>query len=451
MNRLAVALAADSAATVTAVQGNKIFNSADKLFMLSRRQPVGIMIYGSASLLGVPWETIIKMFRRKLGPSEYPKLEDYGKALLGHLNQNQRLFPADAQDEHFNNMLRNVLGPLSTAIQKKLWQDIFENGTKLSAEETRAFATEQILELRDRWKTFTDAKCFQSDEPRAVLTRHSGKVNEMFAELFGDMSLGRDGMDALHELAYLLMVKDAYSPECTSGVVIAGFGEEEHFPVMQAYNLGGIYEGTLKYQLAKTSTVNTTTPSHVVPFAQTEMVDTFLTGMNPQFERQLWTNVVSLIQRMPEVIVNEIGVLRPEEKVALIGKLKPAALKSALHIVQQLRSFRDEQHLQPILQAIMHCPKDQLAHIASSLVNLNSFQKRMSMKPETVGGPVDVAVISKGDGFIWIERKHYFRPELNPHFFRNFGKDGAGGTQPHEHTESEAGLAGVEDTAGSAS
>ena len=44
----------------------------------------------------------------------------------------------------------------------------------------------------------------------------------------------------------------------------------------------------------------------------------------------------------------------------------------------------------------------------------------MSLERETVGGPIDVAVISKGDGFIWIERKHYFRPELNPHFFSNY-------------------------------
>ena len=32
--------------------------------------------------------------------------------------------------------------------------------------------------------------------------------------------------------------------------------------------------------------------------------------------------------------------------------------------------------------------------------------------------PIDVAVISKGDGFIWIRRKHYFNAELNPSFFR---------------------------------
>ena len=61
-----------------------------------------------------------------------------------------------------------------------------------------------------------------------------------------------------------------------------------------------------------------------------------------------------------------------------------------------------------------------LAQVASTLVSLSSFQKRMSFERETVGGPIDVAVISKGDGFIWIDRKHYFRSDLNQHFFENY-------------------------------
>jgi hypothetical protein len=348
----------------------------------------------------------------------------------------------EVQDEHFIGMLRTVLyGRLSSVIQKKLFNEFFENGTRLSEDQTRTLATAHILELRNRWRAVPDAKCFSNDEPRKVLTRHSGKVNKVFAELFGDMSLGTEGMEALHELAHLLVAKDEYPPECTSGVVIAGFGELEHFPGMQAFSFGGIYEGKIKYKLVQDRSVTSAQPSHVVPFAQTEMVETFLSGMSPQFEKQLWTNVVALIQAMPGLVVNEIAVLKPEEKAALVEQLKPATLKAAQHVAQSLLKYRDEQHLQPILQAITHSPKDQLAHVAQSLVNLNSFQKRMSMKPETVGGPVDVAVISKGDGFIWIDRKHYFKAELNPHFFRNYDKQGTRSAHPHEFTESEAGTA----------
>jgi len=55
--------------------------------------------------------------------------------------------------------------------------------------------------------------------------------------------------------------------------------------------------------------------------------------------------------------------------------------------------------------------------------SLTSFKKKVSMEQETVGGPIDVAVISKGDGFIWIKRKHYFKPELNQQFFANYYRE----------------------------
>lgn len=65
-------------------------------------------------------------------------------------------------------------------------------------------------------------------------------------------------------------------------------------------------------------------------------------------------------------------------------------------------------------------PKDELAAMAESLVNLASFKRRVTDEEETVGGPIDVAVISRGDGFIWIKRKHYFEPGLNPQFLANY-------------------------------
>jgi hypothetical protein len=58
--------------------------------------------------------------------------------------------------------------------------------------------------------------------------------------------------------------------------------------------------------------------------------------------------------------------------------------------------------------------------MAESLVNLTSFKRRVTLDAETVSGPIDVALISKGDGFIWMKRKHYFDGEKNPHFLRNY-------------------------------
>ncbi len=76
-----------------------------------------------------------------------------------------------------------------------------------------------------------------------------------------------------------------------------------------------------------------------------------------------------------------------------------------------------------MVELVASLPKDELASMAEAFVNLTSFRRKVTPEMETVGGPIDVAVITKGDGFIWIRRKHYFDPELNPQFFVNYYRD----------------------------
>ena len=87
-----------------------------------------------------------------------------------------------------------------------------------------------------------------------------------------------------------------------------------------------------------------------------------------------------------------------------------------------LEDWRKRVFVDPVLDMISSLPKEELATIAESLVNLVSFRQKVTMEQETVGGPVDVALISRGDGFIWIKRKHYFDKNLNPHFFTTYYK-----------------------------
>ena len=45
----------------------KVFNTANKLFALSKHHPVGIAVYGTATFNGyIPWEIIIKEYRKTL-------------------------------------------------------------------------------------------------------------------------------------------------------------------------------------------------------------------------------------------------------------------------------------------------------------------------------------------------------------------------------------------------
>ena len=61
-------------------------------------------------------------------------------------------------------------------------------------------------------------------------------------------------------------------------------------------------------------------------------------------------------------------------------------------------------------------PVNELADLSETLVLIESLKERVTTDEESVSGPIDVAVVSKTDGFIWIKRKHYFKPELNPRY-----------------------------------
>ena len=45
-----------------------------------------------------------------------------------------------------------------------------------------------------------------------------------------------------------------------------------------------------------------------------------------------------------------------------------------------------------------------------------------STSPTCMGA--NVAVITKGDGFVWVKRKHYFAPEYNPRVVARYQQGG---------------------------
>jgi hypothetical protein len=51
--------------------------------------------------------------------------------------------------------------------------------------------------------------------------------------------------------------------------------------------------------------------------------------------------------------------------------------------------------------------------VARFMVETASKFARYGLRPETVGGPTEIAVITKHEGFKWIARKHYYTADLN--------------------------------------
>ena len=77
------------------------------------------------------------------------------------------------------------------------------------------------------------------------------------------------------------------------------------------------------------------------------------------------------------------------------------------HFFRQMKHLLDR-NLYQWEKALEDYDLQSMAALAESLVDLTGFHRILTFQQERVGGPVDVAVISKNDGFTWLNRKSWY-------------------------------------------
>jgi hypothetical protein len=160
----------------------------------------------------------------------------------------------------------------------------------------------------------------------------------------------------------------------------------------------------------------------IEPFAQGDMTSTLMQGIDPYLRDFVASYLSTVFARYPRLIADNVqktAGLSDEQKRLLRKELARDSRRLFRDWEKSLDSYQERYYVDPVMDIVKMVPKEDLAIMAETLVNLTIFKKRVT-EVESVGGPIDVALISKGDGFIWIKRKHYFRPELNPQFFQRY-------------------------------
>ncbi|RYU58536.1 hypothetical protein EWI61_10185 [Methylolobus aquaticus] len=410
-NASAIALAADSAVTIG---DQKIYNSALKLFSLSKVAPVGVMVYGNADLMDVPWETLIKTYRKNLAGTTHETLEKYAEEFLEYLNDNPALFPPESQKRW---LLGNVTGYFQM-LRDEFFEElhpILEANGQIEAAEVQQALSKVIGEHHTSLRSETYAEGMTDAFAKQLRSTYLDDFKKIRENVFEKVRIPGALASKLYDIAAFIHTRQVFSTG-VSGLVIAGYGEDEIYPTVITFDVEGVIENKLKYRRneEKSHSISTGNECRIIAFAQEDMVATFMSGINPQVLYFLQSYLTKAFNRLPEL---------------LDSKRNPSEEKRRFksQVDKLLRGFFDEfgDHLRdeqshPVLRMVTVLPKDELAAMAEALVNLTAFKRRITESMETVGGPIDVAVISKGDGFIWVKRKHYFPAELNQHFFANY-------------------------------
>ena len=430
MNQTAVALAADSLATVDSGGSRKTYQ-VNKLFTLSKHHPVGVMVFDSAELLLVPLETIIKTYRRALGRKSFATIQEYAEHLFDYLGNATDLFPEELQNGWYRVVLSDVFGLIDQQIDAAVKREI---GDTASGAPGSASDSEIRRIIGDTIRTFRLA--LEAAEVRAYLpgsfaetlenTRSpliSDEIDECFTKK--NKPLSTTDLRNLRWIAANVLVRDWPLDTVQTGVVIAGFGDSETFPTVRTYIVHGIVNNVPIYDPSKSETVPPNRDHRaVLPFAQRDVVDTFLGGMDSEDREFLRRALAMFFGRLPGIITDCMDssglALLPELRDKFSKSMQEATKNIPQEFVDHVRQRLRKKHVEPLVDVLEFLPKEELAALAESLVSLTSVKRKLSMEIETVGGPIDVAIISKGDGFVWVKRKYYFDPKFNHAFLDRY-------------------------------
>jgi hypothetical protein len=403
MNQRAVALAADSA--VTLVDGGVVVvrNDQRKLFHLANGLPVGLMFFGVADMMGHPWEHLIEHFQKRTKPGPLPHVGDYAAKFAGMLDNLEEFFPRERQKDDYKRLLASVFRYVF-----QLAQYLRETGgaerAHVSDNAILQEAVEhvwKIYQFREDGSVRRDLACFPPGFAATVARDYADTVDELIAYGFSSFSLGNAALQHLRDIAVFCVVKDLFLEDVT-GLVFAGFGTEERYPVVVTYFLSAIVGGIVKRAEASVDMIDGEVRSKIRVFADSEVTNAFIRGIDHNLERRIYGTMQMMMQGLVEHVVSAFPNVDQAQREGVKKQFQTQILPKYLETCRAMMAdYQQQTYVNPVLRVLEIAAGPELGETARDLVALNIFKKRIMAQHQTVGGAIDVAVISREGGFQW--------------------------------------------------
>ena len=238
-------------------------------------------------------------------------------------------------------------------------------------------------------------------------------INSQVTQAGGDYS----GIEILvQETFFELYTSNHLLYRNKTGLAFIGYGEKEIYPTIHRIEVHDCILNKLVLNDIETVSVSNSITASIRPMAQTDVMMTYITGINPMFEKLIKELTFNTVNNVLDTI-KTLAAKDPTLASAIGAVDLTPFMKQYSKDIDDIK-LRDA--ISPLMNTVASMEKEDLAELAENLIYLTSLKRRITSDKESVGGPVDVAIISKGDGFIWLKRKHYFNPELNRCFFEKY-------------------------------
>jgi hypothetical protein len=374
MNKNGVAIAADSAVTIYTSNDVKAINTSNKIYPIANHN-IAVMNFGGAEFHGIPWDVIANMWHEYL-PAQLNSLEEYAEKFIEHLkNMGYYYLPEDNRVEYLESVIFHIFGFLFSNIKED--QD-------LTIDKLILLLDKLIKELHG----FEDVK--HASRIYSSVIRHENRIKNIVSEILSKLNINPNDEFYIKiiKCVYLFSSKNHNTVlDWRSGIVIVGYGKNDIFPGVVSFVIYGFLDGEIIYNTINDHKISIDSPIFAESYGQDGDIKSFIMGLNDTILR-------NQIELLKNILSKKLG----EENDAFISEIIKEFRES-------INDYRQKEFYLPIMYVIDSLSPKDLAILAESLVNLSVIRKKYSMDNETVGGPVDVAIITKKDGFQWIKKK----------------------------------------------
>ena len=390
INQNGIALAADSAGTFTNQNNKMFYNSVNKVFSLSKNNILGAIAYGNLSIYNVSVDQILKEFSKYLDETE--KINDFFEIIPLF-----KKFIEEKNDYYkFNLDESRICKCYITELVNK-W------GAKINAVIDEKEAEEKIEQILSELNTFINNsdRFVEFDVVEYIKGFYQDYYDSEIDRVVSKLNLYSDKKTTLWELIctyFQLPLKS--EAESKKGIFFAGYGAEDAHPKFIKIDIFQIINGKLKYsEISRFE--ESRLGARIVPLAQEDVILTFCKGMSnvylgniPQFAESM---VNATIDKLPSTFDS---VQKNEIKNAFSNYKK--------ELSQKINEQIEKNNIDPLLKSVMLISPLEMSFLAESLVNITALKRTYAIdgNQQTVGGPTDVAILTKCDGFVWIKKKN---------------------------------------------
>jgi hypothetical protein len=286
LNRSAITLAADSAMTLSVRGARKIYTGTDKIFEVSEKDPIGLMIFNNLEFMGVPLDVAIKHFRTSSHCCEFDTLREASEAFFKYLTVQWK--PTDElQWRH----ARQILSPVYRRVYRRFSQQINQLFTssprRVPASALPTAVTEALQYVIDDYESLPAAECFAGTTEMDLVPFYQKTFDNLTTQTFSSAPLDAQQKAMFTRVGALALHRDRFS-DVLSGLVFAGFGHTETFPSLMSFHIDGVIGGKLKKKAVDDEkTGQDAIAAKIIPFAQRDIVDRFLVGIDPDLEKEV--------------------------------------------------------------------------------------------------------------------------------------------------------------------